>query len=57
MILTHVNDFDLAGRKNFVEKVNKEIENILDVSTVENDCFCFTGIDVKKQKEGIEISM
>ena len=54
---THVDNFDLAGKKSFVDKVTGEISKALDVSTVESDCFRFTGIDVKKVKEGIEISM
>ena len=29
----------------------------MDISQVENDCFRFTGIDVKRVKDGIEISM
>ena len=57
MVSTHVDDFDLAGKKRFVDKVTEEIGKALDVSTVESDCFCFTGIDVKKVKDGIEISM
>ena len=57
MVSTHVDDFDLAGKKRFVDKVTEEIGKALDVSTVESDCFRFTGIDVKKVKEGIEISM
>ena len=54
---THVDDFDLAGKKRFVNRLTKEIHKALDVSTVESNCFRFTGIDVKKVKEGIEISM
>ena len=54
---THVDDFDVAGRKKFVEMLTKEISRVLDVSTVESDCFRFTGIDVKKVRKGIEISM
>ena len=57
MISTHVDDFDLAGTMEFVEMVAKEIERVLDVSTVESDSFRFTGIDVKKTETGIEISM
>jgi len=57
MVSTHVDDFDVAGRKKFVEMLTKEISKVLDVSTVESDCFRFTGIDVKKVKGGIEISM
>merc|ERR1711942_172455 len=57
MVSTHVDDFDVAGRKKFVEMLTKKISIVLDVSTVENDCFRFTGIDVEKVKGGIEISM
>ena len=57
MVLTHVDDFDLAGKARFVYKLTEEIGKALDVSTVESDCFRFTGIDVKKGKDGIEISM
>ena len=47
----------MAGRKKFVEMLTKEISRVLDISTVESACFRFTGIDVKKVKGGIEISM
>ena len=57
MVSTHVDDFDLAGRKRLVNRITEEIGKALDVSTVESNCFRFTGIDVKKVKEGIEISM
>ena len=57
MVSTHVDDFDVAGRKKFVEMLTKEIRRVLDVSTVESDCFRFIGIDVKKVKGGIDISM
>ena len=57
MVSTCVDDFDLAGTKSFVEKVTKEISNNLDVSKVEDDKFRYTGIDIKKVENGIEISM
>ena len=57
MVSTHVDDFDVAGRKKFVEMLTKEIRRVLDVSTVESDCFRFIGIDVKKMRGGIQISM
>ena len=57
MISTHVDDFDLAGTRKFVEMVASEIERVLDVSTVESDRFRFTGIDVEKKEDGIQISM
>ncbi len=47
----------MAGKKKFVDRITEEIGKALDVSTVESECFRFTGIDVKKVKEGIEISM
>ena len=53
MVSTHVDDFDLAGKARFVDKVTEEIGKALDVSTVESDCFRFTGIDVKKVKDGL----
>ena len=43
--------------ENFVEERTKKISVALDVSQVENDHFRFTGIDVKKIEDGIEISM
>ena len=52
-----MDDYDLAGKERFVDKVTEEIRKALDVSTVGDDCFHFTGIDVRKVKDGIEISM
>ena len=57
MVSTHVDDFDLAGTTKFVDKVTEEIGKALDVSQVEDDQFHFTGIDVEKVKDGIQISM
>ena len=57
MVSTHVNYFYLAGRKRFVNRKTEEIGKALDVSTVKINCFRFTGIDVKKVKKGIDISM
>ena len=57
IVSAHIDDFDVAGQKKFVEMLIREISKVLDVSTVESDCFRFTGIDVKKVKGGIEISM
>ena len=44
MVLTHVDDFDLAGKIIFIDKVTKEIGKALDVLMVESDCFRFIGI-------------
>ena len=43
---TYVDDFDMGGRKKFVGMLTKEISKVLEISTVESDCFRFTGIDV-----------
>ena len=50
MVSTHVDYFDLAGRNTFVNKITEDIGKALDVSTVESNCFRFTGIDVNKVK-------
>ena len=57
IISTCVDDFDLAGTQGFVELVTEKVSAALDVSKVEDDSFRFTGIDMKKVEDGIEISM
>ena len=37
--------------------VTEKLSATLDVSKVEDDSFRFTGIDIKKVEDGIEISM
>ena len=50
MVLTCVDDFDLAGTEGFVDMVTKRVSAVLDVSKVEDDKFRYTGIDIKKVK-------
>ena len=38
-----------------MDKVTEEIGKALDVSTVDDDFFRFTGIDVKRVKDGRDI--
>merc|ERR1712030_169015 len=57
MISTHVDDFSLAGSEDFLIMVTEEIRKTLDISKVENDKFRFTGIDVEKFDDRIEIFM
>ena len=57
MVSTCVDDFDLAGTESFVDMVTERVSTVLDVSKVEDDKFRYTGIDIKKVKNGIEISM
>ena len=47
----------MAGYNDFLEAVTEEIKRVLDVSKVEDDKFRFTGIDVEKVGDKIEISM
>ena len=56
-IITQVDDFNLAGTPDFVKNVISVIEDELTVSKVDEDVFCFTGLDVKAVETGIEISM
>ena len=57
MVLIHVDDLYLGGRTSFVEEVTKNGSLGFDVSQVEDDHFMFTGNDVRKVEDGIEISM
>ena len=56
-ISTHVDDFNMAGEKTFIEEMVEKISSQLKVSKVEHGQFRFTGIDFKKTEEGIEMSM
>ena len=56
-ISTHVDDFNMAGEKEFIEDMVKKISCELKVSKIEHGQFRFTGIDFKKTSEGIEMSM
>ena len=53
MILSHVDDFILAGMDNFIEKITEEVKKKLNISKLENDEFRFTGIDVLKEEDRI----
>ena len=57
MILTHVDDFNMAGTKEFIEEIREMLKSKLSVSKVEKDKFRFTGVDIEKTKDGITISM
>ena len=57
MISSHVDDFILAGNMDFIEEITKKIKDKLDISKMEEGLFRFTGIDVQKIGERIEVSM
>ena len=57
MILSHVDDFTIAGTREFVNRIVTGIKKKFTVSKVEENNFRFTGLDVKTNDEYIEISM
>ena len=56
-VITHVDDFTLAGTEDFIEEVLETVSRELTVSKIERDNFRYTGIDVKTVEDGIEVEM
>ena len=56
-VITHVDDFTLAGTEDFIREVLETISRELTVSKIEKDNFRYTGIDVSTTDDGIEIKM
>ena len=56
-VITHVDDFTLAGTENFVNEVIDAISEELTVSKIERENIRYTGIDVTTVEDGIEIEM
>merc|ERR1712115_397708 len=57
LILSQVDDFTIAGTREFVNRIVSGIKRKFTVSKVEEDNFRFTGLDVKTKDGNIEISM
>ena len=57
MVVTHVDDFQMAGTDEFIEEIIEELKKTLTVSKIERNEYRFTGIDVKKTNQKIEMSM
>ena len=57
MISSHVDDFNIAGNDYFIESITEKIKNDLEISKIEDNEFHFTGIDIKKMNNCIQISM
>ena len=53
-VLSHVDDFMIAGEKEFVKRIVKGVSDKFTVSKVEEDEFRFTGLDVKAKNEKIK---
>ena len=56
-VITHVDDFTLAGTEEFIKEVLETVERELTVSKIEKDKFRYTGINVTAVEDGIEIEM
>ena len=56
-VITHVDDFTLAGTETFIKEVLETISRELTVSKIERDNFRYTGIDVSAMDDGIEVQM
>ena len=57
VVLSHVDDFTIAGEEEFVKRIVEGISYKFTVSKVEEDEFRFTGLDVKAKNGKIEVSM
>ncbi len=55
--LSHVDDFTIAGNKEFVERIVNGIKEKFTVSKIEEDKFRFTGLDVKVEDGKVQVSM
>ena len=56
-VLSHVDDFTITDEEEFVERIVSGILDRFTISKVEKDKFRFTGLDVRAEKERIEVSM
>ena len=56
-MITHVDDFNLAGTPDFIKDVISLVEKELTVSKVEENIFRFTGLDVRAVETGIKVSL
>ena len=57
MIITHVDDFQIAGTYSFIASILNRLESSLTISKVERDRYRFTGMDVSKLENCVELSM
>ena len=56
-VLTHVDDFTLAGNDDLIMMVLEGIRECMNVSKVEEDSFRYTGLYVERQSDGITVLM
>ena len=56
-VITHVDDFTMAGTDEFIKKTLEIVGKELTISKIEEDMFRYTGIDVATVEGGIKIAM
>lgn len=56
-VITHVDDFTLAGTEDFIKEVLETVNRELTISKIERDNFQYTGMDMSTVKDGIVIEM
>ena len=56
-VQTHVDDFNIAATKWFIDIMIEGVAKMLTISKVERGKFWFTGLDVLKQEDNIVLSM
>ena len=56
-VITHVDNFTLAGTEAFINEVLETVSRELTVSKIERDNFRYAGINMKTIEDGIEIEM
>ena len=57
VVITHVDDFTLAGTDEFVERVLEIVGKELTNSKIGRDHFRYTRVDVSAKEDGIEIKL
>ena len=57
VVLSHVDDFTVAGEEEFVKRIVKGVSDEFSVSKIEEDEFRFTRLDIKAKNGKIEVSM
>ena len=51
-VITHIDDFTIAGTEDFIKEILKGIEDELTISKVEKDNFRYTGQDISTAEDG-----
>ena len=55
VILTHVDDFTMAGDETVLKKTREGIKTCMNESKVEENNFSYTNVDVERHPDGISV--